>query len=516
MRFKDGEIDNLDVTNVDHVARLIIHYLCGEKYSNGLCEHDRELLATLIANAKEEGLNYEQFNELLLLLNQDRVEKDFFKFFFEREKVSLHELKDGVVRLRGFAMLRFGNFRFAYKQLIQENEARLREETLKSYCGESPQLEEKFKKRRPKMLEIDHIERDHTSYLGEISAAIVETETKALIKEFKKAESQAERTELSRFAEQLIPRLKGFQEALEKAFKNADIYLTWDYMDVYVATSMRNKWEFEETFDFIREVFEDTRLQGMNLRYFDPTQCKCSNPRDKGLIEGLMLKRALCTIYLAQESDTMGKDCELAATLAQCKPVIAYVPDYKPSEYSQKIREYPLDFFKKRLQILAAEGILADRGFARQLKRRSRNLWKRIDRFLQALQEYRRHQPFSLWTEKENQFKHSSPDFLEICDILAIAECYNLDKRAELLKGRHPLSMQVDLQHGVANGVLVVRRPEECAELLHRVLTNTMGFTIKHRDEGYTVLEEDVSGSPFRVVTDHEKLTNSFWNLFFA
>jgi hypothetical protein len=40
-----------------------------------------------------------------------------------------------------------------------------------------------------------------------------------------------------------------------------------------------------------------------------------------------MLRRASCTIYLAQESDTLGKDSELASTLAQGKPVVAYIPD---------------------------------------------------------------------------------------------------------------------------------------------------------------------------------------------
>ncbi len=39
-----------------------------------------------------------------------------------------------------------------------------------------------------------------------------------------------------------------------------------------------------------------------------------------------MLRRASVTIYSAGAEDTMGKDCELAATLTQGKPVIVYVP----------------------------------------------------------------------------------------------------------------------------------------------------------------------------------------------
>ena len=66
-------------------------------------------------------------------------------------------------------------------------------------------------------------------------------------------------------------------------------------------------------------------------------------------------------------------------------------------------------------------------------------------------------QPFSLWTTKEEEFKKSCKDFPLVCRILAVAECENFDRRAEILRNRHPLSMQLDLQSGVSNGVLVVK-----------------------------------------------------------
>jgi len=40
-----------------------------------------------------------------------------------------------------------------------------------------------------------------------------------------------------------------------------------------------------------------------------------------------MLKRARCTVYSVQDTDTLGKDSELASTLAQGKPVIAFIPE---------------------------------------------------------------------------------------------------------------------------------------------------------------------------------------------
>ena len=141
-----------------------------------------------------------------------------------------------------------------------------------------------------------------------------------------------------------------------------------------------------------------------------------------------------------------------------------------------------------------------------------------IDNFLKKLDKYRKLQPFSLWFERDNkEFKQTYADFDKVCEILAIVESYNFDRRAELLKGRHPLSMQVDLRTGIANGVLVVRSPQQCAKLLYKILTNCIEFTITHKgkpERGLTILEEKVSKSPFRVVTDNEKLTNSFWNFF--
>jgi hypothetical protein len=64
----------------------------------------------------------------------------------------------------------------------------------------------------------------------------------------------------------------------------------------------------------------------LKLRHFDPTLSFVDDRITKGLIECLMIRRAKVTIYNAGEQDSLGKDSELAATLAQGKPVIAYIP----------------------------------------------------------------------------------------------------------------------------------------------------------------------------------------------
>ena len=185
---------------------------------------------------------------------------------------------------------------------------------------------------------------------------------------------------------------------------------------------MRHKWEFQETFDFINEVFGDSKIEKLNLRYFDPTQSKCKNRIDKGLVEGLMLKRVQCCIYMAQESDTMGKDSELAATLAQGKPVIAYIPTVNIDEYSEKIKRYPLDYFEKRLLILQAEEIFDDKECDAEFKKCDNEFGENISRFQKDLDNYRNSQPLTLWEEKENEFKCKNDYFDIMCRILAIAE----------------------------------------------------------------------------------------------
>lgn len=513
MELKDIEVSNLDLKSPRSLSLLIIKYLCDEEYYPKLFEKDEESLSILINNVEKRGMDFRQFNELMLLLNQDIVSGDFFNFFFKKERITLDDLKQGVIRFRGFAMLCFGNFRFAYKQLIQMSKNEL-ENKLSPYWRNHSKLKKEFENRPRKMLEIEKIPKEKTWYLGYVSGKKVDKQVEVMEKEEKKDK------DFLRFRERLYKIGFEIEEAQEKAFRNSDTYLTWNCIDIYFATSMREKWEYEETYDFVKDVIGNGRLRKFKLRCFDPTQSKCANSREKGLIEGLMLKRALCTIYLAQESDTMGKDSELAATLAQSKPVIAYVPKHDPEKYSQKIRKHPLNYFKKRLLILDAEesltGILEDPAYEKRLKKSDPTFEDTINRFLIELEEYRVGQPYDFWIEKEQEFKEKCEVFPKICEILALLECYNFDQRAKLLKGIHPLSMQVDLQTGVANGVLVVRSPKECAELLYRILTNEMKFSIRHDPDGFTILEETISESPFRVVIEHEKLTNSFWNLFFS
>jgi hypothetical protein len=269
---------------------------------------------------------------------------------------------------------------------------------------------------------------------------------------------------------------------------NHHCYLDYDHMDVYVATSMREKHDFWNVSRFVTEVFGKPEVADLKLRYFDPTQAYCPHRIDKGLSEALMLKRASCAIYMAGESDTLGKDSELAATLAQGKPVIAYVP---------RLEDY--ERFKKEF----AEPLLQE-------------VYPGEDYALVALRILQSYAPESAWSRSEIRgWIEETPKLDEILPVLfdSAKELYN--KRALNLLDTHPLGLQVNLETGVGNGVLVARDTNQCAKLLQGILLDELGFDLDDRsNENFIFLREKATRSVHRVVTRDQHLTNSFWNFY--
>lgn len=293
-----------------------------------------------------------------------------------------------------------------------------------------------------------------------------------------------------------------------KAKRNQDVYLTWDHMDVYFATSMRKRWEFEDLFDFVNALIDQPQLKALNLRHFDPTQAFTKDRVDKGLVESLMLKRAKCTVYSVQDTDTLGKDSELAATLAQGKPVIAYVPAVDvPRRTAQLLDEDPATVQDRLRFVLYADDKFAqsigkeDLGFVRDFK---------------AIEEFERDRIWRTVPDPEAVAKFRADHGAahgRLCGIVASSEARIYDRRAKTLKESHPLGIQVNLATGVANGVLVVRTIPQCADLLARVVTNSLEFELKEAETMW-YLEERISGCVYRVVCKDRKLTNCFWNFY--
>ena len=418
-----------------------------------------------------DGLGHSQLNEVLLMSGLDRVTQAFFAYLVDGSTsytpgmtiASLESFEKGVQRFRKTALLVYGNVKFAFKN-FSTNTADLEAEVE----GRSPKDTALFAQRHSPIIPVNPIDPDDTFLTG----YLIERElTERLAHDPEDAEAKALWTR----REQIV----------SHAIRNQEAYLASDHLDVYIATSMRAKHEFVSIGRLVASIFEHGVLKDLKLRYFDPTQAYCSNRIDKGLSEALMLKRAACTIYLAQESDTLGKDSELASTLAQGKPVVAFVPqvdeDYLDGHFEALRKAEPT---KRETELL--------------------------------LDQLRVFEPDAVWVDEKVREWCCSPDSASIEELTARVRSQirtRYDNRAKTLIDTHPLGIQVNLGSGVANGVLVVRSVDDCAKVVRGIVTSTLQFDLQETPD-YTALKERISGCIFRVMTKHKMLTNTFWNFY--
>ena len=380
---------------------------------------------------------------------------------------SVAQLRAGVGRFQKLALLLFGNVKFAFKKLSREPQEL-------AYCLalQEPREDEEFSFRHEAVRPVERIPGTETFYLGYLVAKQLQ---ERLAKDPADETTQSEETRR--------------QALVATGIKNHEAYLASDHLDVYVATSMRERHEYLMVSDLTTQILGHEKLARLKVRWFDPTQAYCPDRIDKGLAEALMLKRAKCTLYFAQETDTLGKDSELASTLAQGKPVIALVPqpsdDYVDVLLARLHSAYPTrderTLIFEQLQVFVPDAAWKD---------------KRVREWLDA--------PEACFLEEAKQFLSKS-----------IRDHY--DRRARLLREDHPLGIQVNLATGVANGVLVARTVEHCADLIYRVMTRRLEFKLESEVRSgrkYFFLKEITSNCVFRVMTGDAMLTNSFWNFY--
>ena len=100
--------------------------------------------------------------------------------------------------------------------------------------------------------------------------------------------------------------LRLFEKARADAlFENTKYFLSMvNDLDVYVATSMRDRSDFRKMADFCEKVFRASTLKPLSLRYFDPTVSAAEGHEDKGLIECLMVKSAKVLVDRAGDRKT--------------------------------------------------------------------------------------------------------------------------------------------------------------------------------------------------------------------
>jgi hypothetical protein len=561
----------------------ILEKLTGSPPAN-LSNNTEKLIENILNKSPQ--IDFSQFNELLLLCNKSRVSSSFFKFFFSDHYLRLDEIEKGVEKFQQYAILKYGNFYNAFS--ILNNSENINSELSEYNQSVSEKLMNSYRTREPKLIDIKHISRDDTYYVGYLCGAEIK-ELKELSETFLqildlcwlkyknksqdlkfetltsdlsttideyfneiqkplkhnlkyKIKSQFEQAindfkmsflkngnlidfkkfnyKVKRSIEKKLTDIKQLETEISSiqliGERNTEIYLTWDYLDVYFATSMRTKWDYISFYDFVQNVIKDENLSNLNLRYFDPTQSYCSNRIDKGLIEALMLKRAKCTIYSVQETDTLGKDSELASTLAQGKPVIAFVPMInsieKHAEYIKESCNSDFEYILYKIQNL--KEIIETNAEVFQECHESfpdTNVIKFINTFSDKIACFNN---MTKWIKTKVDFiKEKKDDINKLCHILAIADKHFYDKRANNLKNKHPLGIQVNLSNGVANGVFVTRTVEECQNLLYNLLINNIRYKLEE-DKDCWMLKDELTNSIHRVVTKNYKLTNSFWNFY--
>lgn len=338
-----------------------------------------------LARLDEMPLSRPQLDQLLILSHEAGMSEGFFNYYwltapqklgehpydvrklpeFQHSWVeandiqSLDHLRWGFYRLYVDALLFFGNVREAYRELRAKSYEQLRA-YFKSACFDTENLSA-----RGPILPLNVIPKDDRYLVSEMACKSYAPSTEdtqdlldLLIAAYKEAKGKGitrvkigellggeymkqheeRQYELTFSADEILEEtvesikelekkcgtiINKFKEARSAATENTKLYLSMiSELDVYVATSMRNRQDFRNMTNACEEIFKDERLSDLNLRYFDPTLSAAEGHEDKGLIECLMVKCAKVLVYMAGEKESFGKDAEAAMALSLGKPVI--------------------------------------------------------------------------------------------------------------------------------------------------------------------------------------------------
>ena len=342
--------------------------------------------------------------------------------------------------------------------------------------------------------------------------------------------------EIDQESERLAPKsddeINRMDQTQIQALENLAFYLASDFLDVYVATSMRSDADFVSVNAFTKKLFSHDHVKVLKLRHFNPTQSWIDDRIAKGLVEALMLKRASVTIYMAQKNDTFGKDSEASVALGQGKPVIVYVPRLTFSDGSQDTESL---FKKSRVELLAMldaqdresidEGVDQQAIFGYVLTSLLGSLddatigqvaethWADFDLYEEQTRIPDPHKmKYKEWLDTCKMGNYSAIPITEFRDSIIssfVASAITFERRAKLFREIHPLALQVILSTGVLNGILVVRTVEQCGIILANLIRNDLSLEFIKDTENYRLIEK-LTGSTVRVISRNRLLLNAF------
>ena len=573
-------------TNEESLKRLEFEDILAELVGRPVTLNhlDEESLASaekqvqhLLSKSLSQEQTYDLFNSVLVFYGISAISFSFFKRYLGHDSFRpLSFLAEKVELYQHDAVQLFSTLREAYRVLnsVQDIETILA--PLKSNGAESYAS-------RTDWNVIEEIQNERLPDLGYVSAVLVSKETKErrAIKSFLESLAESARKPggfdlskihektrrrmdsllrkfnstlshglfsplfapdpdlLEREAARLAPKSEGelvqMGETQRIAQRNLAQYLSADYMDVYVATSMRTIADFVSVNQFVRSLFEADRVRPLKLRYFNPTQSWIDDRIAKGLVEALMLRRASVTIYMAQKSDTFGKDSEASVALGQGRPVIVYVPKLVVENLeidTEVLFQTPradlvtmLEREDKNLSEDIDESIDDEALVARiltsrlnaatqeQLVTAVKNQWADFDLYGEAERiPVEDREAYRIWLDKVINGVNSEaliePLHSQLISVL-VATAVRFERRAQVFREIHPLALQIILSTGVLNGILVVRSVLQCADILSALIHNKLNLKLKKDENNYRLVEVGTN-STMRVISRHTLLRNAF------
>lgn len=438
-------------------------------------------IAGAILAMDQGSLSWAQLNQTMHRSSQAGMSEGFFRYYFlevphqhpytvdrvfgsvpfqppkgRSEILSIQQFQWGIRRFIYDAMLYWGNFRQAYRELRHRTLDEIRN------LFASKQVDQERMIRRGRVQDPSPIPRDHRYLISEMACKTYDSATspvdtvhvKLAVEAFRALQSEAidvTPASLKKKTEELAKghgqldlfelmyedaqekiksetevvalysgQWRAFQDARKAALENTRIYLSMcSDLDVYVATSMRNRQDFREMAETCEAIFRAPELRKYNIRYFDPTLSAAGYHEDKGIIECLMVKTTKVLLYFSQHKESLGKISEYAMAVTLGKPVIVLCPD---DERGQELYRFYRD--------------------------------------------------------------------------------------------AHPLMRLVEFETGIVNGAMVTHKIADVVMLLERIFSNQMEYdlSLKPGTDAYYLLKERLTGTTVRVITDDRLLTETFWN----
>jgi transcriptional regulator with XRE-family HTH domain len=553
--------------------RVTLQFL--DSYASVVANKTVTGLFTTVKNASQA---LDTLNSVLVFYRVPPMTMDFFLLYFGVEAMrSCQDFEKGVQKFQQEAIRLFSTFQEAYLSMNYPGKLEVIRRPL------LPRDVSSYHNREP-WCEIEQVEEKRLSDLGYISAQKARSEEKereavtTFLRELGNKVAQSgksaidtytEKTrrkmssllrkfdsrlphdfmsplfvpdadELLREADVLAPKgnkdLDRIESTQSLAQRNLARYLAADHLDIYVATSMRVDADFVSVNRFAKELFNHPNLRLLNLRFFNPTQSWIDDRVAKGLVEALMLRRAALTIYMAQKSDTFGKDSEASVALGQGKPVVVFVPKLLISSESIDSEEIGNLSRKNLEQEIQTNGNEDDQEIdptmdhdslvARLLTLRLHKLdrmrfaniirahWADFDLYSEAhrIDDEKLRECYRVFLDDVISGKPDKvlpQDLLEPMVGILVAVAVRFEGRARLFRDVHPLALQVIASTGVLNGILVARSVDVCAKLIESLMKNELEFEL-HREALNYRLVEKITSSTARVISRHPLITNAF------